>query len=93
MLKIQLEASKHFSDYLEQEPYVRELLNAYMSSNFKTVLDLLTRYSVRSCFAIMKRLLTPEPGKALPRCTPIISRTTTHEYDTQLGGCIVLPAV
>ncbi|KAF8713551.1 hypothetical protein AX14_012932 [Amanita brunnescens Koide BX004] len=47
MLKIQLEASKHFSDYLEQEPYVRELLNAYMSSNFKTVLDLLTRYSAR----------------------------------------------
>ena len=47
-LKTQLESSKHFGDYLEQEPYVRELLNAYMSSNFKTVLDLLTRYSVRS---------------------------------------------
>ncbi|KAK2463351.1 hypothetical protein APHAL10511_004662 [Amanita phalloides] len=46
-LKTQLEASKCFADYLEQEPYVRELLNAYMSSNFKTVLELLLRYSTR----------------------------------------------
>ena len=46
-LKTQLEGSKHFGDCLEQEPYVRELLNAYMGSNFKTVLELLTRYSVR----------------------------------------------
>ncbi|KAM6501367.1 26S proteasome subunit RPN7 domain containing protein [Amanita muscaria] len=46
-LKTQLEGSKHFGSYLEQEPYVRELLNAYMGSNFRTVLELLTRYSAR----------------------------------------------
>ena len=41
----------------------------------------------------MKRLFTPELVKALPRCTPIISRATTHEYDTQLGGRIILSAI
>ncbi|PFH47607.1 hypothetical protein AMATHDRAFT_67484 [Amanita thiersii Skay4041] len=46
-LKTQLEESKNFGDYLEQEPYVRELLTAYMNSNFKTVLELLFRYSTR----------------------------------------------
>lgn len=35
-----------FSVYIEQEPYVRELIDAYMSSNFKTVLQILERYSV-----------------------------------------------
>ncbi|KAF8624719.1 hypothetical protein AX17_007050 [Amanita inopinata Kibby_2008] len=46
-LKTQVEGSKHFAEYLEQEPYVRELLTAYMNSNFKTVLELLSRYSTR----------------------------------------------
>jgi len=36
-----------FGSYIEQEPYVRELIEAYMNSNFKTVLDLLNKYSVR----------------------------------------------
>jgi len=37
----------NFNIYLEQEPYVRELVDAYMSSRFKTVLELLERYSSR----------------------------------------------
>lgn len=36
-----------FSFYLEQEPYIREILDAYMASKFKDVLYLLDRYSVR----------------------------------------------
>ncbi|KAG6331018.1 hypothetical protein ID866_8073 [Astraeus odoratus] len=36
-----------FATYMEQEPYVRELVQAYMSSDFKTVLELLSRYSTR----------------------------------------------
>ncbi|PAV18220.1 G pathway suppressor 1 [Pyrrhoderma noxium] len=36
-----------FAVYLEQEPYVRDLVSAYMGSKFKTVLDLLERYSSR----------------------------------------------
>jgi len=39
--------SDAFAYYLEQEPYIREILDAYMSSKFKTVLDLLERYSSR----------------------------------------------
>ncbi|KAF9006986.1 G protein pathway suppressor 1 [Cyathus striatus] len=36
-----------FSGYIEQEPYIRELIEAYLASNFKTVLELLSRYSTR----------------------------------------------
>jgi COP9 signalosome complex subunit 1 len=39
--------SETFAYYLEQEPYIREILDAYMSSKFKTVLDLIERYSSR----------------------------------------------
>lgn len=33
--------------YIEQEPYVRELVESYMNNRFKSVLDILDRYSVR----------------------------------------------
>ncbi|KAK0460584.1 26S proteasome subunit RPN7-domain-containing protein [Desarmillaria tabescens] len=36
-----------FGVYIEQEPYLRELIEAYMASKFQTVLDLLSRYSTR----------------------------------------------
>ena len=38
--------SDGFGVYLEQEPYVRELVDAYMGSRFKSVLQMLERYSV-----------------------------------------------
>ena len=47
MLKAQLLENSVFGLYIEQEPYVRELIEAYMGSHFKTVLELLSRYSVR----------------------------------------------
>ncbi|KAF8240594.1 hypothetical protein L208DRAFT_1449465 [Tricholoma matsutake] len=46
-LKAQLLENSVFGLYIEQEPYVRELIEAYMGSNFKTVLELLSRYSTR----------------------------------------------
>lgn len=39
--------SDAFGVYIEQEPYVREIIEAYMASKFKTVLEILERYSVR----------------------------------------------
>lgn len=36
-----------FRVYLEQEPYMRDILEAYMNSKFKTVLELLERHSAR----------------------------------------------
>ncbi|KAI0697628.1 PCI-domain-containing protein [Cerioporus squamosus] len=36
-----------FGLYIEQEPYVRELIEAYMNNRFKTVLEILDRYSAR----------------------------------------------
>ena len=35
-----------FGVYVEQEPYVRELVDAYMSSKFKIVLEILERFLV-----------------------------------------------
>ena len=36
-----------FATYIEQEPYVRDLSSSGVPIDFKTVLELLTRYSVR----------------------------------------------
>jgi len=41
-----------FGVYMEQEPYVRDLVDAYMNSKFKTVLEILERYSTRHYFDI-----------------------------------------
>lgn len=46
-LKSALLESETFTYYLEQEPYTRDILEAYMSSKFRTVLQLLDRHSSR----------------------------------------------
>ncbi|KXN81035.1 COP9 signalosome complex subunit 1 [Leucoagaricus sp. SymC.cos] len=46
-IKAQLLDNAVFGVYIEQEPYIRELLEAYINSNFKTALELLSRYSTR----------------------------------------------
>lgn len=46
-IKAQVLENSVFGVYIEQEPYIRELIEAYMGSNFKSVLELLSRYSVR----------------------------------------------
>lgn len=56
-IKAQLLDNPVFGVYVEQEPYVRELLEAYINSNFKTALELLSRYSVRFN-ALFSRLVT-----------------------------------
>ena len=65
-----------FASYLEQEPYVRDLVNAYMGSKFKTVLEILERYSVRNILPInpfilvFNNLCVTFKVTALPRCSP-----------------------
>ena len=46
-LKSQILDNESFATYIEQEPYVRELIEAYMGSKFSSVLELLDRYSTR----------------------------------------------
>ncbi|KAF7798161.1 hypothetical protein EIP86_009378 [Pleurotus ostreatoroseus] len=46
-IKAQVLDNDSFSQYIEQEPYIRELVEAYMGSRFNTVLELLERYSTR----------------------------------------------
>lgn len=44
--KAQVLENPTFGVYIEQEQYIRELIEAHMGSNFKTVLDVLNKYSV-----------------------------------------------
>ncbi|KAG6839785.1 hypothetical protein C0991_011700, partial [Blastosporella zonata] len=46
-LRTHLQGNAVFGVFIEQEPYIRELVQAYMISDFKTVLELLDRYSTR----------------------------------------------
>lgn len=46
-IKAQVLDNDGFGIYIEQEPYVRELVEAYMASKFSTVLELLDRYQPR----------------------------------------------
>ena len=48
MIRAQILDNDTFGVYIEQEPYVRELIDAYMGNRFKTVLDILERNSVRT---------------------------------------------
>ncbi|KAG9000792.1 hypothetical protein FRB94_005172 [Tulasnella sp. JGI-2019a] len=46
-IKAAVVENETFSYYLEQEPYIRDILDAYMASKFKDVLFLLDRFSNR----------------------------------------------
>ncbi|OSD00524.1 G protein pathway suppressor 1 [Trametes coccinea BRFM310] len=46
-IRAQILDSDDFSMYIEQEPYIRELLESYMNNRFKNVLEILERYSTR----------------------------------------------
>lgn len=46
-ITVQLLQNDAFAIYLEHEPYIRNLVTAYMGSKFKNVLDLLEKYLVR----------------------------------------------
>ncbi len=59
-IKASIMESPTFGVYLEHEPYVRDLVDAYMASKFKTVLDILEQYSVRLCPMLLDFIqLTP----------------------------------
>jgi COP9 signalosome complex subunit 1 len=49
-IKVNYHENESFGYFLEQEPYARELLDAFMSSRFSVVLDLLDRNSVSGNF-------------------------------------------
>ncbi|KAI6019127.1 26S proteasome subunit RPN7-domain-containing protein [Pisolithus marmoratus] len=59
-VKAQLVDNPTFATYIEQEPYVRELVQAYMASDFKKVLDILSRNSIRHNTDIHLSPHTPE---------------------------------
>ncbi|KAJ7933482.1 hypothetical protein B0H13DRAFT_2505348 [Mycena leptocephala] len=51
-LKMQTLENSTFGEYVELAPYVRELVGAHLSRTFKTVLELLNRYSWRRALDI-----------------------------------------
>jgi COP9 signalosome complex subunit 1 len=46
-IKSKILENSAFAVFIEQEPYIRELVASFMSSNFKNVLEILDRYSVK----------------------------------------------
>jgi len=46
-IKVAVVDSETFSMFIEQEPYIREILDAYISSKFRLVLDILERNSAK----------------------------------------------
>jgi COP9 signalosome complex subunit 1 len=55
-IRSKLLENEDFSYYLEQEPYMREIIEAYLSSKFRVVLQLLERHSSRH---LLDNLLSP----------------------------------
>lgn len=53
-IKVQVLENDVSSAYIEQESYIREMLEAYMSSRFKAVLEILERNSVSHLMALRK---------------------------------------
>ncbi|KAI0634340.1 G protein pathway suppressor 1 [Trametes polyzona] len=46
-IRSQILDNDNFGMYIEQEPYIRDLLESYMTNRFKSVLELLERYTTR----------------------------------------------
>ena len=72
MIRSQLLDNDNFGMYIEQEPYVRELIEAYINNRFKTVLEILERYSVSPMSDFSRRACITDT----PRCTPALRRAT-----------------
>ena len=74
-IKAQILENSVFGAYVEQEPYVRELLESYMGNRFKLMLETLERYSVRSTLPLVS-------------LTVLIRRyvQTRHALDLHIGG-------
>jgi hypothetical protein len=56
-VKATLVDNEPFGYILEQEPYVREILDAYMNSKFQVMLALLNKHSVSLCCLICPFLM------------------------------------
>jgi len=80
-IKVNYHESDTFSYFLEQEPYTRELLSAYMNNKFKTVLDILEKQSVspvNHTFDLAVDLPYPT-GTSPPRRAPLPTCTSLNE--------------
>src|ERR1700733_2315984 len=82
-IKVNYHESDTFSYFLEQEPYTRELLSAYMNNKFKTVLDILEKQSVSPVDHTFDSLLstyrTYPTGTSPPRRAPLPTCTSLNE--------------
>ncbi|KAF8323944.1 PCI-domain-containing protein [Clavulina sp. PMI_390] len=72
-IKVNYHENDAFSFYLEQEPYTRELLDAFMNNQFKTVLDVLERSSNR-------HFLDVHLSRHVPVLMNEIKKRTLHLY-------------
>lgn len=90
-IKAQLLENSVFGVYIEQEPYVRELVEAYMNSNFKSVLDLLARYSVsRTCVIYCSWGITLTCLKKTRHYIDIHLASHVHDLTNLIRNCAVV---
>lgn len=87
--------SETFSIFIEQERYVRDLLDAYMNSKFKEVLAILDANSV-SVPKYFLSSLTPaycSIDATRPVSASHSTFTCSNIANTVPGTCVILPAV
>ena len=80
-IKARISENSVFGAYMEQEPYIRELVEAYTNSSFKTVLDILSRYSVRP--PLLYRLRARRCGTDMDM--DVLCAQTRHYADIHLA--------
>jgi hypothetical protein len=94
-IKTRLLENTNFTLYMEHEPYIRDLIQAYMNSNFKVVLEILNRYSV--CVLPHSYNNQRPDGviadQTLHRCASCNPRPRSDKPDPELGSRTVLPAI
>lgn len=91
-IKSQLLENDSFSIYIEYEPHVRELVEAYMASKFSTVLDLLERHSVGSVILTLGQNAYPSVDETYRRCSFRPARQEPYRPNQESRPGSVLPA-
>lgn len=92
-IKSQLLENDSFSAYIEYEPHVREIVEAYMASKFSTVLDLLERYSVGSVIPTSGQNAHPSVDETSRRYPLRSTRQEPYRSNQESRPGSVLPAI
>lgn len=93
-IKSKIVENPFFGVFIEQEPHIRELIESYISSNFKNVLEVLDHYSVYIFpdFDLSSVAYMPV-DKTLSGRSPLPPRQRIDERDPELCSHSLLPTI